>query len=163
MNMSHNVASEESRLARIEATTAIAAPVERVWEVLTDWEAQALWMADVRSIQVVSPQRSGRGVVLRVQTDIVLGVLIRDEVTVTEWQEHERIGVRHRGPLYSAVGAYELSPTETGTRLIWWDELKVPLGIVGDTATALMVGPFARRTFRRSLANLKRICEADHG
>ncbi len=147
-------------MARIEATTAIEAPVKRVWDVLTDWDVQPRWMTDVRSLQVMTRHRTGRGVVVRVRTDIALGIVITDEVTTTAWEEHELIGVRHRGPLYSAVGAFELSPTETGTRLVWWDELKVPLGIVGDTATALLVRPFATRTFRSSLANLKRLCEA---
>jgi uncharacterized protein YndB with AHSA1/START domain len=147
-------------VARIEATTAIEAPVERVWDLVTDWDAQRRWMSDVRSLEVLTRHRTGRGVVVRVRTDIGLGLVLTDEVTTTEWKEPELLGVRHRGPGYSAVGAFEFTPTETGTRLIWWDELKVPLGIVGDTATGLLFAPFARRAFRSSLANLKRMCEA---
>lgn len=147
-------------MARIEVTTAIAAPVARVWEVLTDWDAQPRWMTDVRSVQVLTPHRTGRGVVVRVRTGIAFGFVLTDEVTTTEWIEGELLGVRHRGPLYSAVGAFELTPTDAGTRLVWWDELAVPLGLVGDTASGVLFGPVARRTFRGSLANLKRICES---
>lgn len=147
-------------MARIEVTTAIAAPVERVWTELVDWDGQPRWMTDVRRVEVLTDHREGRGVVMRVRTGIAFGVVITDEVTTTEWQENKLLGVRHRGPLYSAVGAFELNPIEAGTRLVWWDELAVPLGLVGDTASGLLFGPVARRTFRHSLANLKRICES---
>jgi uncharacterized protein YndB with AHSA1/START domain len=147
-------------VARIEASIAIAAPVERVWEVLVDWDRQAEWMEDVRALRVLTDHREGLGVRLRIRTDIAFGMVLTDELKTTEWKEHELLGVYHHGPLYRAAGAFELHPIEDGTRLVWWDELTVPLGVLGDTAVAVMMAPLARRTFRRSLRNLKRLCEA---
>ncbi len=146
-------------MARIEASTHIAAPTSRVWDRLTDWEAQAEWMTDVRSLEVRSAHRQGIGVTVRLRTDIALGVVVTDELTTTEWRVGERLGVRHSGPLYSAVGAFELEATPTGTLITWWDELRVPLGTLGDAAVGLLVVPFARRVFRHSLANFKALCE----
>lgn len=37
-------------MARIQTTTHIEAPVERVWDVLTAWEGQPRWMRDARSV-----------------------------------------------------------------------------------------------------------------
>jgi uncharacterized protein YndB with AHSA1/START domain len=147
-------------VARIEASTHIEAPVERVWAVLVDWEAQPSWMVDARSVEVTSEHRSGPGVVLRCRTDIAAGVVVTDEMETTEWVEQRVIGVRHTGWLVRGVGAFELEPTEAGVHFVWWEEVDAPLGPVGEAAATLLVVPQVRRVFRRSLANLKRVCEA---
>jgi uncharacterized protein YndB with AHSA1/START domain len=145
-------------VARIEASTHIEAPVERVWEVLLDWEGQASWMVDARSVAVTSEQREGLGVTIRVPTNI-LGVVVTDELETTEWDEHRLIGMRHTGWFIRGVGGFELAPTDSGTHMTWWEEVDPPLGAVGELGAQLLVAPLVRRTFRRSLANLKRVCE----
>jgi carbon monoxide dehydrogenase subunit G len=146
-------------LARIEVMTHVEAPPQRVWDVLTDWERQAEWMADVRHIAVISAHREGTGVTLRANTDI-LGVVVRDELQVTQWEPPSVLGVRHLGRLIAGVAAFELTPTPSGTRLVWWEEAAVPLGGVGDAVAGLVLAPWIRRVFRRSVAHLKRLCEA---
>ena len=149
-------------MARIEVTTHVEASPQRVWDVLTDWERQAEWMADVRHLTVVSEQREGTGVALRANTDI-LGFMVRDELEVTQWEPPSVLGVRHLGRLIAGVAAFELTPTAAGTRLVWWEEASVPLGGVGDAVAELVLVPWIRRVFRRSVAHLKRLCEAQAG
>ena len=149
-------------MARIEVTTHVEASPERVWEVLTDWERQAEWMADVRHIAVASEHREGTGVTLRANTDI-LGFVVRDELQVTQWEPPSVLGVRHLGRLISGVAAFELTPTPSGTRLVWWEEAAVPLGGAGDAVAQLILVPWIRRVFRRSVAHFKRLCEATPG
>lgn len=146
-------------MARIEVTTHVEAPPERVWAVLTDWERQAEWMADVRHIAVVSAHREGTGVTLRANTDI-LGFVVRDDLEVTQWDPPTVLGVRHLGRLIAGVAAFELTPTAAGTHLLWWEEASVPLGGVGDALAQLVLVPWIRRVFRRSVAHLKRLSEA---
>lgn len=145
-------------MARIEESVVIAAPPGRVWAVLTDWEGQARWMHDARSVRVLGERREGPGVVLRCATDL-FGVVVDDDMEVVEWVEGERIGVRHLRMLIRGVGAFELHPAGDGTRFIWWEEIEVPLGTVGDALAQVLVAPLVARVFRRSLAALKGICE----
>ncbi|MBA2530198.1 MAG: SRPBCC family protein [Euzebyales bacterium] len=147
-------------MARIEVTTHVEADPARVWDVLVDWEGQPRWMADARRVQVRSPRREGIGVVVRCRTHIAGGVVVNDDMAVTEWIPQRRLGVRHLGRIIRGVGAFELSPTAYGTRLVWWEEVEAPLGPVGEIVTAALVVPWVQRTFRRSLAGLKRVCEA---
>lgn len=154
-------------MARIEERVRIAAPVARVWAVLTDWEGQARWMGDARSVTVLTPRREGLGVVIRAETDL-LGLVVSDDMEVTEWREPgERdepgavIGIRHLGRLIRGVGAFELEPLPDGaTRFTWWEEVEAPLGTFGDTLASFLIVPWVSRVFRGSLTALKRVCEA---
>lgn len=148
-------------MARIEEHVSIHAPAERVWDVLTDWEGQARWMRDARSVRVLSERREGRGVVLRCATDL-FGLVVDDDMEITEWEHQRLIGVRHLGMLIRGVGAFELEPLPGGaTRFTWWEEVEAPFGAVGDALAALLVAPYVSRVFRGSLAALKDVCERE--
>lgn len=146
-------------MARIEATTHVEAPVQQVWDCLVDWERQAQWMVDAQRVEVVSEHREGVGVTLRCPTNI-LGAVIDDDLQVIEWSPPVVLGVRHLGRIIRGIAAFELSETPYGTRVVWWEEADVPLGGVGDAVAAILVVPWVTRTFRRSLARFKRVCEA---
>ena len=147
-------------MARVEESIHIEADPKTVWSVLVDWESQPRWMVDAKSVVPLSPQREGAGVVLRCVTNIALGVSVRDDLTVTEYREPEVLGVRHLGPWYQGIGAFELSETVDGTLLQWWEEVEAPLGRLGEAAaTGLM--PYVSRVFRRSLSRLKQVAEAE--
>lgn len=150
----------EGSVARIEATTHIEADPKRVWEVLTDWEEQPRWMTDARSVTVLGPEREGLGVVVRCQTSIAAGLVVKDDMVVTEWEPGRAMGVRHLGWIIRGVGAFELEPTRSGTRFTWWEEIEAPLGGLGEAVTQTVVAPLVGRVFRASLAGLKRVCES---
>ena len=146
-------------MARIQEVTHVEAPVDRVWDLLVDWERQPEWMVDIRGIEVTTPARTGVGVRLHCRTNI-LGVVVDDNLAVTEWEEPVVLGVAHVGPVLRGVGAFELTPTRYGTRLEWWEEAEVPLGSIGDAVAGVLVVPWVSRVFRRSLSRFKRVCEA---
>lgn len=146
-------------MARIEVSTHIEAPPERVWDVLVDWERQAQWMGDASSVQVRTAHRSGSGVQIRCRTNI-LGFPVNDDLVVTQWDEGNSLEVRHLGWLIRGVAAFELTPTPSGTRIQWWEEAEVPLRAIGEVVAGPLVVPWVSRVFRRNLAAFKRVCEA---
>ncbi len=145
-------------MARIEAVTHVEAPRRQVWDLLAAWERQPEWMVDARSVEVLTPAREGIGVTIRCRTDI-LGFVVNDDLSVTEWDDGFVLGMRHQGRVIRGVGAFELSDTAYGTRLEWWEEAEVPLGALGDAVAGVVVVPWVHRVFRRSLAGFKRVCE----
>lgn len=145
---------------RVEVCRYVFAPPEIVWAVLTDWERQADWMVDARSVTVTSGHREGTGVRIVCPTN-VLGFTVRDEMEVTEWVAGERLTVEHLGSLITGTGTFELEPTPVGTRIVWWEEIDPPLGVVGELGARLVVHPYVEHLFSRSLENLKRLCERE--
>lgn len=147
-------------MARIEAATLIEADPDRVWAVLVDWEGQPRWMRDARSVTVLSPHREGLDVVVRCMTRIAPGCTLTDDLVTTEWDEPRVLGMRHLGWLIRGVGSFELEPVPQGTRVVWWEELELPLASLGDAVAGVAVVPVVTRVFRASLADLKRLCES---
>ncbi len=152
-------------MARVEERVHIHRPVSHVWSVLTDWESQPEWMHDARSVTVTSPHRTGPGVTIKVPTDIALGIVVMDEMEVTEWVEQEKIAVTHTGKIIKGSGAFEVQPTRLpdgseGTLFTWWEEVDAPLGRLGDAVAQYVAMPYVAFIFRRSLRGLKRVAEA---
>lgn len=145
---------------RVEVSRYVFAPRPTVWDVLTDWDRQAEWMVDARSVQVTTPQRGGEGVSIVAPTN-VLGFTVRDEMVVTEWRPPERLGVRHVGRVIRGDAAFDLDETPVGTRVTWWEEIGAPLGAVGELAGRIVVRPYVEWLFGRSLRNLKRLSERE--
>lgn len=145
---------------RVEVSRYVFAPPHVVWAVLTDWERQADWMVDARSVTVTSEHREGTGVTVRCPTN-VLGVTVDDEMRVTEWVDGERLTVEHLGALITGSGTFELEPTSVGTRIVWSEQIDPPLGPVGELGARLVVKPYVERLFSRSVGNLKQLCERE--
>ena len=139
-------------------------PVDRVWDLLVDWESQPDWMQDARSVTVTSPHRTGVGVTVSVPTNIALGIVVIDDMEVTEWVEQRRIGVRHTGRVIKGTGAFEVAPTRLpgggeGTIFTWSEDITAPLGRLGDLVARYTAVPVVSFVFRRSLRALKRVAE----
>ena len=149
--------SQATGRMRIEASAVIAAPPSRAWVVLADWERQDSWMPDVAWIRVRGSERE-RGAELEVRTKILGVPILTDAVTVTAWQPPHRLGVEHRG-LVRGWGEWRLEQFGGGTRFVWIEELRLPFGPLGEIAL-WMYGPVQRALLRRSIRNLKALCES---
>jgi carbon monoxide dehydrogenase subunit G len=152
-------------MARVEERVHIHRPTEQVWSILTDWESQADWMSDAQSVTVTSPQRAGVGVTVSVPTDIALGLVVVDQMEITEWVEQRKIAVRHTGAVIKGTGAFEITPTvrpggREGTLFTWSEEINAPLGFLGEFVARYVVVPYVAFIFRRSLRQLKLLAES---
>jgi hypothetical protein len=146
-------------VARIEVTRFIVAPPDAVWDVLADIEHQGDWMEDVRRLEIVSERTSGACVIIHVTSGLFGLPVVRDVMEITRWQPPMLMAVAHTGQ-FTGIGEFRLERVNGGTRFVWFEDVRPPLGRLGEIAFALVVGPYLRRVFRRSLANLGRLAEA---
>ena len=145
-------------MASLEVREQIAAPPERVWQIIADLEGGRHWMADVRSLEIIGDRKSGAGTVLKVTSELFGLPVIKDVMEITTWDPPSELGVLHRGR-FSGTGAFRLQAREGGTLFIWREDFEPPLGQLGELAHSLAVRPHLERVFRRSLANLKWVAE----
>lgn len=141
---------------RLEVGDVFRAPPERVWAVLADWEGQAGWMPDVVWMRLLGPERE-LGARLAVRTRVLGVPATTDLLRVTRWEPPRRLGVAHVG-FVRGRGEWRLDPVAAGTRFTWAEELKLPLGMLGELAIRVY-GPVQREMLRRSTRNLRRIVE----
>ncbi|HKJ55971.1 MAG TPA: SRPBCC family protein [Nitriliruptoraceae bacterium] len=144
---------------RLDVDTTIAAPIEDVWSVLVEWEAQRDWMLDAKEVVVVTPERSGHGVTIHVPTSL-LGLPVLDVMRVTGWDPPHRLEATHLGRVIKGVGAFEMTPVaDDVTHLLWWEEIDAPLGAVGEFGAGLAL-PVIRAIFTKSLDRFRRVVES---
>lgn len=147
----------------LELTQRVAAPRRSVWEMLTDWERQPEWMLDAEQVVVLTPQRTGVGVMIRCPTNL-FGVRVQDVMRVNEWQAPRRLGVVHLGRIITGTGTFELTEESADvTRITWTEVITPPLGRVGEWGATVLVLPILRRIFARSFRNLAEVIEDDEG
>lgn len=143
----------------IVTTAVLHAPIERVWEVLTDIPGQIRWMDDMKAVRILTrpPTRVGT----KAEGDIrIFGIQVLDPITVTSFEPPRRFAIRHEG-LFSGEGVIELESSQGGTRgattTARWTETIV--GPVLPHLGALVLNPILQSIFERDLANLRDLLE----
>jgi hypothetical protein len=146
---------------RLEVSATAAAPRSVVWDLLTAWERQPEWMVDARSVEVLTPRRTGVGVAIRCPT-VLFGVTVDDVMRVTAWDPPARLEVVHLGRIITGTGGFALVEGADGTtRIDWWEQVTPPFGAVGEAGARHLVLPVLRRVFTRSVTGLARLAETE--
>ena len=140
---------------RVEASRDLPATSERVWERIRRWEDQSRWIRDAVWVRVLTPEREGVGVRVKVLNRVLLVPLFTEQLEVVGWEPPRRIVMAHRS-FVRGTGNWSLEPKDGGTRFTWTEELSLPIPILGELAL-LVYRPFLRRLMRGSLANLQRL------
>jgi uncharacterized protein YndB with AHSA1/START domain len=126
----------------------VAAPVERTWTAVVDWDRQGEWMIGTR---VEAGEGQGRGVGGTLRAFTGLGRLgFWDSMVITAWEPPRCCEVRHTGRLVRGTGSFVVEPYGTGSRFVWSEQLELPLGGLGR-AGWLLVRPLFAAGLRRSL------------
>ena len=134
----------------------MAAPLEMVWEAVTDWERQGDWIAFTR----IQAEAGERGVGQRFTATTAVGpVGFADPIEVTRWEPPRRADVRHLGKVVRGTGSFQVEPAPGGAWFTWIEELELPLGAAGALGFRA-VEPLARLFLRRSMRKLARSVEA---
>jgi hypothetical protein len=127
--------------------------VEEAWGVLADWERQADWMRDADRVEVLTPHREGRGVVLAVRTRVYGVPLFTERLEVTEWDPPRRLVIAHRSSV-GGTGTWSLEPVEGGTRFIWTEDISLAVPVLGELGLRVY-RPFMRLLMGKAMADLR--------
>jgi hypothetical protein len=150
-------------MAGLDIRSFIRAPPERVWRIISDLPAQAKWMVDIRHLEIVGDARAGT--VIKLTSDLFKLPVARDTITVETWSPPRRYDVSHvydLGPLgkVTGTGAFILEPAAGGTIFVWQEELRPPLGPVGELGWNFVLKSHLTRQFGRSMDNVRKIAES---
>jgi carbon monoxide dehydrogenase subunit G len=134
----------------------IAAPVEQVWDVVVAWERQHEWIPLTRVWRTGgTPGEPGETVTARTG----IGRLAFDDTIVVEAVDRPwRCRVQHTGRVVHGVGEFRLIEVPEGTRLLWWEQVRVPGGPVAPLLWRL-ASPVVSVSFALALRRLARLVE----
>jgi uncharacterized protein YndB with AHSA1/START domain len=149
-------------MSRVTASIEIAAPPERVWEVVMNPARLGDWVTIHRDTEEVSDQPLRDGSTLRQKLHL-RGVSFHVRWTVAEAHAPQLAVWDGRGPARSKAHiSYRLTPNgDGGTRFDYENEFKAPLGPLGAAASRALVGGQPQREANATLQRLKALIEGD--
>lgn len=134
----------------------IDAPVEHVWEVVTDIPLQVEWMREMKSV-TVSPAGPVRVGTTGEATVRILGISVSDEVEVMVVDPPRVYAIRHNG-LFQGGGVIALEPGADGTTtVVRWTETLIPPFL--PHLFSVLQAPILSRIFQDDLRRLKQLVE----
>jgi uncharacterized protein YndB with AHSA1/START domain len=150
-------------MSTVTAQIEIRAPIETVWAAVMDPSRFKDWVTIHRSVDHVSRDPQAKGATM------VQHMHMRGVSFAVRWLlasvEAPRLAVwEGQGPAHSRAGIrYELSGGSDGrpTDFRYVNDFAVPGGILGATASRLVVGHASEREAHASLARLKALLERD--
>jgi uncharacterized protein YndB with AHSA1/START domain len=143
----------------IRVSIDIAAPVQKVWDVVEPIERHIDWMADAVAIRFQTEQTRGTGTKFFCDTKVGPIKLV-DVMTITAWEPGKVMGVTHTG-VVTGTGEFTLTAIdESNTRFTWKEKLIFPWWLGGPLG-ALVGGQIVMKAiWRRNLRKLKKLVEA---
>ncbi len=144
-------------MEHIELTVAVNAPAQKVWDAITNWEAQSQWMLGTK-VWPVDGDGTGVGGKIEAFTGIWrIGFL--DTMEITIWEAPARCDVLHTGRVVRGTGTFEvISVSPTSSNFVWSEDLDLPLGILGKVGFTLVRPGFVFGV-RKSLEKFARLVE----
>jgi len=147
-------------MSLVRSSIVIAAPPERIWEVVMDARRFGEWVTIHRGLREVSPGPPREGSHME-QMLHLRGADIRVHWLLTECRPPTYAVWEGRGPARThARIEYRLTVVAEGTRFDYSNEYEPPLGALGALATRTVMGQLAQREADRSLSALRALIEA---
>ena len=144
-------------MEHIELEVLIQAPAQKVWDGITNWQAQSQWMLGTK-VWPVDGDGTGVGGKIEAFTGIWrIGFL--DTMEITIWEAPARCDVLHTGRVVRGTGTFEvISVSPTSSNFVWSEDLDLPLGILGKVGFTLLRPGFVFGV-RKSLEKFARLVE----
>ena len=145
-------------MSHIRVAIDIAAPIERVWQVVEPVERHVDWMADAESIEFVTDQRRGVGTAFLCRTKVG-PIRLTDKMNITRWEPGRAMGVQHVG-LVTGSGVFTLEALDASrTRFTWEERLTFPWWLGGPLGAFVGGKIVLRAIWRANLRRLAALCE----
>ena len=145
---------------KVERSIEIAAPPERVYEVIMDPLCLERWVTIHAALEEAPAGALERGSRLTQQLELA-GRCFTVHWTVVENHRARRVVWEGRGPMRSkAIIENRLTEQDGGTHYRYRNEFKAPFGPLGATAQRVVAGGIPEREALASLENLKRLAES---
>jgi len=152
------IASGDGPDPTMKMAIAIHAPIEAVWDAVSDIERQPLWMNEMKSVRLLTPGPVRVGT--RGEADLrVFLVGVVDPIEVDQYDPPVAFGIRHVGA-FSGSGRITLEALDAGRTLVCWDERLVPPHL--PNLGQLVQKPILGAIFQSDLERLKEMVEARH-
>jgi hypothetical protein len=136
----------------------IGAPIDDVWDVVSDIERQPLWMEEMKSVRLTTPGPVGVGT--RGEADVrIFLVGVVDPVEIDVYDPPTRFGIRHVGT-FTGEGRITLEAIDARRTLVRWDERLVPP--LFPHLGQLLQKPILGGIFQADLERLREIVESQH-
>ena len=144
----------------VQRSVEIKAPPEKIWPWLIEPEKIMKWFTLLRKFEYTGEKRSGVGTTFYYEEKSG-GQLLKMNYKVIEWEENSKIafGVIS-GSLKKDDQVWSIERTPTGSRFTMFEDLEMPMGIIGKIIGALFGQMMIGKNMEKILANLKRLTEA---
>jgi carbon monoxide dehydrogenase subunit G len=144
----------------VVADIVIHAPPEAVWETIMDPRRFGDWVTIHRKVNSADPGPPRKGMKME-QTLCLRGASFKVKWTLGECKDGTRAVWEGQGPMKShARTEYVLTPDEDGgTNFHYVNEFRAPGGLLGATASRVLVGGLPEREAQKSLQQLKALLE----
>lgn len=152
------IASGDGPDPTMKMAIAIDAPIDAVWEAVSDIERQPLWMREMRSVRLLTAGPIGIGT--RGEADVrIFLVGVVDPVEIDQYDPPVAFGIRHVG-VFAGSGRIALEALDARRTLVRWDERLVPP--IFPNLGQLIQKPILGAIFQADLERLKEMVEARH-
>lgn len=142
----------------IRVSVDIAAPVQKVWDVVEPVERHIDWMADAVAIRFQTEQTRGTGTTFFCDTKVGPIKLV-DVMTITAWEPGKVMGVKHTG-VVTGTGEFTLDAIDAShTRFTWTESLTFPWWLGGPIGAYVGGQIVMKAIWRRNLRELKKLVE----
>jgi carbon monoxide dehydrogenase subunit G len=143
-------------MAHVEEQIQVAAPIHDVFELVADHRRARSWLDGFDRFDHVGGPDRGLGARVRAEGRF-MGVAVQTHLEIVEYVPPDRLVSQSTTGIKSKT-VWALREVDGGTLVSFVGDYRLPLGLrlIGDLALEQIV---ADQT-RRSLANLKRLCEA---
>jgi uncharacterized protein YndB with AHSA1/START domain len=145
---------------RVQRSIEIAAPPAKIWPFLIEPEKILKWFNLLRKFEYTGDKRSGVGTTFYYEEKSG-GQLMKLNYAVTEWIENKKLafGVTS-GSLKKDDQVWSIEATPSGSRFTMFEDLEMPMGIIGKIIGALFGGMMIGKNMEKILANLRSLAEA---
>jgi uncharacterized protein YndB with AHSA1/START domain len=145
---------------KVQRSIEIAAPPQKIWPFLVEPEKILKWFNLLRKFEYTGDKRSGVGTTFYYEEKSG-GQLMKLNYAVTEWIENKKLAFSvTSGSLKKDNQVWSIEATPSGSRFTMFEDLEMPMGIIGKIIGALFGGMMIGKNMEKILANLKSLAEA---